>query len=66
MPSFNETLERMKSLYTYGKEMNESKNLKTHTLEHRAVAADGITYGIIREGFDGQVEVDWKVGEEGR
>ena len=39
----------MKSLYTYGKEMNESKNLKTHTLEHRAVAADGITYGIIRE-----------------
>lgn len=49
MPSFNETLERMKSLYTYGKEMNESKNLKTHTLEHRAVAADGITYGIIRE-----------------
>ena len=29
-------------------------------------AAGGGTYGIIREGFDGQVQVDWKVGEEGR
>ena len=29
-------------------------------------AAGGGTYGIIREGFSGQVEVDWKVGEEGR
>ena len=28
--------------------------------------AGGGTYGIIRDGFDGQVEVDWKVGEEGR
>ena len=28
--------------------------------------AGGGTYGIIREGFPGQVEVDWKVGEEGR
>jgi hypothetical protein len=49
MPSFEETLARMKGLYTYGKEMNESNNLKTHTLEHRAVAANGVTYGIIRE-----------------
>ena len=49
MPSFNETLERMKNLITYGNELNESKNLKTHTLEHRALAADGITYGIIKE-----------------
>ena len=29
-------------------------------------AAGGGTYGIIREGFSGQVEVDWLVGEEGR
>jgi hypothetical protein len=29
-------------------------------------AAGGGTYGIIRDGFSGQVEVDWKVGEEGR
>ncbi|MBR5866417.1 MAG: hypothetical protein IKZ04_00755, partial [Spirochaetaceae bacterium] len=29
-------------------------------------AAGGGTYGIIRDGFDGQVEIDWKVGEEGR
>lgn len=49
MPSFEETLARMKGLYTYGNEVNESSNLKTHTLEHRAVAADGITYGIIKE-----------------
>lgn len=49
MPSFEETLARMKGLYTYGKELNESSNLKTHTLEHHAVAADGRTYGIIKE-----------------
>lgn len=49
MPSFEETLARMKGLYTYGKELNESNNLKTHTLEHHAVAADGRTYGIIKE-----------------
>lgn len=49
MSSFEEALARMKDLYTYGKEVNESNNLRTHTLEHRAVAADGITYGIIRE-----------------
>ena len=49
MPSLNDALARMKDLYTYGKEVNESNNLKTHTLEHLAVAADGVTYGIIRE-----------------
>lgn len=49
MPSFDNTLARMKDLIRYGQELNESKNLKTHTLEHRAVAADGTTYGIIRE-----------------
>ena len=49
MSSFEDAIARMKDLYTYGKEVNESNNLKTHTLEHRAVAADGVTYGIIRE-----------------
>ncbi len=29
-------------------------------------AAGGGTYGIIRQGFDGQVQVDWTIGEEGR
>ena len=29
-------------------------------------AAGGGTYGIKRDGFDGQIEVDWKIGEEGR
>lgn len=49
MPSFEESLARMKALYTYGQELNESNNAKTHTLEYKAVAADGKTYGIIRE-----------------
>lgn len=35
-------------------------------IEIKGGAAGGGTYGIIREGFDGQVQVDWKVGEEGR
>lgn len=49
MSSFENTLERMKSLYTYGKELNESSKPNAYTLEHSAVAADGKTYGIIRE-----------------
>lgn len=49
MSSLNETLERMKQLYTYGKEVNESNNVKTHSLEYHAIAADGKSYGIIRE-----------------
>lgn len=49
MSSFENTLSRMKDLYTYGKELNESKKTNAYSLEHSAVAADGITYGIIRE-----------------
>ena len=49
MSSFENTLERMKSLYTYGRELNESSKSNAYTLEHSAVAADGKTYGIIRE-----------------
>lgn len=49
MSSFENTLERMKNLYTYGKELNESSKSNAYTLEHSAVAADGKTYGIIRE-----------------
>ena len=49
MPSFDETIARMRGLYTYGKEINENNNLKTHTLEYHAIAADGKSYGIIRE-----------------
>ncbi len=37
-----------------------------NNIQIKGGAAGGGTYGIIREGFDGQVEVDWKVGEEGR
>ena len=49
MASFENTLDRMKALYTYGKDMNESKKINSYTLEHSAVAADGRTYGIIKE-----------------
>ena len=49
MSSFEETLARMRGLYTYGKELNEGNDLKTHTLEYHAIAADGKSYGIIKE-----------------
>ena len=49
MGSFENTLDRMKALYTYGKDINESKKVNPYSLEHKATAADGITYGIIRE-----------------
>ncbi len=49
MASFNETLERMKALYTYGNEVNENKNVSTHSLEYHTIGADGKAYGIIRE-----------------
>lgn len=49
MSSFEETLARMKSLYTYGKELNEGKDYSSHTLEYHAIAADGKSYGIIKE-----------------
>lgn len=49
MSSFEETIARMKGLYTYGKELNESKDLNSHTLEYHAIAADGKSYGIIKE-----------------
>lgn len=49
MASFEDNLARMKALYTYGKELNENKTPLNYTIEHTAVAADGNTYGIIRE-----------------
>ncbi len=48
---FNSQLSRMKSLMTYGNQVNENaRPISTCSLEYRAVAADGKTYGIIREG----------------
>ena len=49
MTSFEATLARMKELYTYGRELNEDKTPTNHTIEYKAQAADGNTYGIIRE-----------------
>lgn len=49
MASFEDNLARMKALYTYGRELNENKAPLNYAIEHTAVAADGNTYGIIRE-----------------
>lgn len=49
MASFENSLSRMKALYTYGRDLNENKTINSCTLEHKAVAADGKTYGIVRE-----------------
>lgn len=49
MAGFEDTLARMKGLYTYGKELNEGTKMSSYSIEHSAVAADGKTYGIIRE-----------------
>ena len=49
MGSFEDALSRMKTLYTYGKDLNENKTINPYTLEHKAIAADGKTYGIIKE-----------------
>lgn len=49
MSSIENTLARMKGLYTYGKNVNEGTKKNAYSLEHSAVAADGKTYGIIRE-----------------
>ena len=50
MSNFEDTLLRMKSLYTYGQELNEGNhNVSTHTLEYHKLGADGKQYGIIKE-----------------
>ena len=49
MGSFENTLDRMKALYTYGKDLNENKTINSYTIEHKAEAADGKTYGMISE-----------------
>lgn len=49
MSTFDDTLARMKSLYTYGQELNEGNTIKTHTLEYKKKGADGRYYGIVRE-----------------
>ena len=48
MASFDDAIARMKTLYTYGKDLNENKTINSYTLEHKATGADGKTYGIAR------------------
>ena len=49
MPTFEETLARMKALYTYGQEVNEAKKQPNSTLEFHKQGADGLHYGIVKE-----------------
>jgi hypothetical protein len=46
--NFEDSIARMKALYTYGT-VSENKKQSTSTLEYSAKAADGKTYGIVRE-----------------
>ena len=48
MNNFEDSIARMKALYTYGT-VNESKKQSNSTLEYSAKAADGKTYGIVKE-----------------
>ena len=48
MNSFDNSIARMKALYTYGT-VKENKTQSNGTLEYSAKAADGKTYGIVKE-----------------
>lgn len=48
MANFNNQLQRMKSLMTYGA-VNENKESNNGAMEYHAIGADGKSYGIIRE-----------------
>lgn len=41
-------------------------SISYNNIKIKGGGAAGGSYGIKREGFDGQIEVDWKVGEEGK
>ena len=47
--SFNDQLSRMKALMKYGTVNEDTKPISTYSLEHKALAADGKYYGIVRE-----------------
>ena len=49
MSDFNDTLARMKSLYTYGMVNENDKKHPVCTLEYTKKAADGKYYGIVKE-----------------
>ena len=46
---FSEQLDRMKALMSYGQVNEDTKPVNNYSIEYRSVAADGKTYGIIRE-----------------
>lgn len=49
MGKFEDQLSRMKSLYTYGTVSENNDRQSNHTIEYHATAADGKSYGIIKE-----------------
>lgn len=49
MSDFNDTIARMKQLYTYGVVKESDNKINNHTLEFTKKAADGKYYGIVKE-----------------
>lgn len=49
MSDFNDTIARMKQLYTYGVVKENSNKQNNHTLEFTKKGADGKYYGIVKE-----------------
>ena len=50
MAKFDEQLQRMRELMTYGAvNENKNKNVSNYAMEYHAIGADGKAYGIIRE-----------------
>jgi len=49
MGNFEDTIARMKQLYTYGMVKEENNKQNNHTLEYTKKGADGKYYGIVKE-----------------
>lgn len=48
MSRFDDQINRMRELCTYGR-IDEDEKIVNRSIEHKETAADGVTYGIIRE-----------------
>ena len=48
MSRFDDQINRMRELCTYGR-IDEDEKIVNRSIEHKETAANGVTYGIIRE-----------------